>query len=134
MKTTLQLRTLGILLACGGMAQADNTTPTGSFDYPPGPVRINPQPLPPSQSTQAAIALSTPDVAAGLQAVVPAPISPETFPMINVPLLVAPTACSHGCGPFALRLPSRHSYLLLAGGDPTTVRDSRSGPRPPLRG
>ena len=47
MNTMLKLTTLGALLACGGMAGAGNATPAASPTYPPGPARINPQPLPP---------------------------------------------------------------------------------------
>ena len=47
MTTMLKLTTLGALLACAGAMGAANAKPTASPDYPPGPVRINPQPLPP---------------------------------------------------------------------------------------
>lgn len=47
MNTMLKLMTLGVLLACAGMAAAGHVTPAPSPQYPPGPVRINPQPLPP---------------------------------------------------------------------------------------
>ena len=47
MSTILKLTTLGVLLACAGMAEAGNVAPAPSPQYPPGPVRINPQPLPP---------------------------------------------------------------------------------------
>ena len=45
MNKMLKLATLGVLLACAGVAGAGNVMP--SPQYPPGPVRINPQPLPP---------------------------------------------------------------------------------------
>ena len=47
MNTMLKLTTLGVLMACAGVAGAGNMAPAPSPQYPPGPVRINPQPLPP---------------------------------------------------------------------------------------
>ena len=47
MNTMLKFTTLGALLACAGVAGAGNPTPAASPKYPPGPVRVNPQPLPP---------------------------------------------------------------------------------------
>ena len=47
MNTMLKLTALGALLACAGVAGAVNVAPAASLQYPPGPVRINPQPLPP---------------------------------------------------------------------------------------
>ncbi len=53
MNTMLKITTLGALLACAGIAAAGNATPVGSLEYPHGPVRINPQPLPPLSSADA---------------------------------------------------------------------------------
>ena len=50
MNTMLKLTTLGILLACAGTAAAANAAPTTSIAYLQGPIRINPQPLPPRPS------------------------------------------------------------------------------------
>ena len=47
MNKMLKLTTLGALLACAGVAGAGNVAPAASLQYPPGPVRINPRPLPP---------------------------------------------------------------------------------------
>lgn len=47
MNTMLKLTTLGILLACAGTAATVNAAPTASIAYLQGPIRINPQPLPP---------------------------------------------------------------------------------------
>ena len=44
MNTMLKLTTLGVLMACAGVAGAGNVAPAPSPQYPPGPVRINPQP------------------------------------------------------------------------------------------
>ena len=47
MNTMLKFTTLGALLACAGVAAAGNATSAASLKYPPEPVRVNPQPLPP---------------------------------------------------------------------------------------
>ncbi|HEX7441285.1 MAG TPA: hypothetical protein VF319_14435, partial [Caldimonas sp.] len=54
----------------------------------------------------AAIAPSTPAVLGGLQATVRAPVPADALPMGNVPALVAPTGCTHGCGLFGLQTPT----------------------------
>ena len=47
MNTLFKLAAIGSLLACAGSASAGSPTLAASLKYPPGPVRINPQPLPP---------------------------------------------------------------------------------------
>jgi hypothetical protein len=49
MNTMLKLATLGALLACAGVAGARDAAPLASVLHAPGPVHINPQPLPPSR-------------------------------------------------------------------------------------
>ena len=74
MNTMLKLTTLGVLLACAGVAGAGNVALAPSPQYPPGPVRINPQPLPP-------LPLIPPFAAEGRR--------DETLP---APILVAPNS------------------------------------------
>ena len=49
MNMIFKLATICALLGCAAVAVADAGTaaPMASVKYPPGPVRINPQPLPP---------------------------------------------------------------------------------------
>ena len=124
MKTMLKLTTLGALLACAGVAGAANAKPTASPDYPPGPVRINPQPLPPGCPGCIRRHDGTGSLGAGQAS------EPRALP---APFLVAPgcPSCirSHdGTGSLvALSYTlstAEGSRLRLAGGDPPTVVDS----------
>ena len=78
MNKMLKLTTLGVLLAWAGVAGAGNVATAPSPQYPPGPVRINPQPLPP-------LPMIPPFAADGHRAkTLPAPIlvAPDTHPWL----------------------------------------------------
>ena len=132
MTTMLKLTTLGALLACAGVAGAANAKPTASPDYPPGPVRINPQPLPPGCPGCIRRHDGTGSLGAGQAS------EPRALP---APFLVAP-GCVNGCRDPRLfggedadshsgalsyaRSTAEGSPLRLAGGDPPTVVDACS--------